>query len=60
MGANAKATLDLRFKRFSIGVNYLLQFDFDLDNPSGSVLSADKTQGLFGIDLLFRLGKKKN
>ena len=58
MGANAKATLDLRFKRISIGVNYLVQFDFDLDNPSGSILSADKTQGLFGIDFLIKLGKK--
>jgi len=58
MGANAKATLDFRFNRFSIGVNYLLQFDFDLDNPGGSILSADKTQGLFGIDFLIRLGKK--
>jgi hypothetical protein len=53
-GMNIKATLEFLLGKVAIGITYLTQFDFDLQQI-GSVLSADKTQGLFGLSVLFTL-----
>ena len=53
-GMNIKATLEFLLGKVAIGLTYLTQFDFDLQQI-GSVLSADKTQGLLGLSVLFTL-----
>ncbi len=54
MGFNLKGSVDLVLGPVSLGIFYLNQFDFDLDHPT-SVLSADKTQGILGLAVLFKL-----
>jgi len=54
MGFNLKGTADIVLGPVSFGLSYINQFDFDLDHPV-SVLSADKTQGLLGVAVLFKL-----
>jgi hypothetical protein len=54
MGMNGKATADILLGPVSIGISYLMQFDFDLKDAN-QVLSADKTQGLFGVAFLLKL-----
>lgn len=54
MGFNLKGTADIVLGPVSFGISYINQFDFDLDHPV-SILSADKTQGLLGFSVLFKL-----
>jgi len=54
MGMNLKATADLLLGPVSLGLSYLTQLDFDAKDPA-TFLSADKTQGLFGIAFMFKL-----
>lgn len=54
MGFNLKGTIDFLLGPVSLGIFYINQFDFDLDHPV-SVLSADKTQGILGMAVLFKL-----
>lgn len=55
-GTNLRATVDVVLGGISVGLSYLMQFDFDLaDVDPGTILDADKTQGLFGLAFLFQL-----
>ena len=54
MGMNLKATADVLLGPVSLGLSYLTQLDFDVKDPA-TFLSADKTQGLFGIAFMFKL-----
>lgn len=53
-GFNLKGTVDIVLGPVSFGLCYINQFDIDFDT-STIVLSADKTQGLLGFAVLFKL-----
>lgn len=54
VGTNVKASAEIRLRRVSLGANYLMKFPFDFSD-AGNIIDEDKTRGLFGASLLFRL-----
>ena len=54
LGANAKAAFDVKLgKVVSLSLNYLLNLDFDLEDP-GKVIETDFSSGNLGFSVLFR------
>jgi hypothetical protein len=54
LGANAKAAFDVKLgKVVSLSLNYLLNLDFDLEDP-GRVIETDFSSGNLGFSVLFR------
>lgn len=54
VGTNVKASAEVRLRRISLAANYLMKFPFDFSS-AGNIIDEDKTRGLFGASLLFRL-----
>ncbi len=56
-GTNLRATADIVLGGISVGLSYLMQFDFELgDTTADRLLDADKTQGLLGLTVLLQVG----
>lgn len=55
VGFNAKATADVVLGRFSVGLTYLNQFEFDFADAATQLLDQDYTKGLLGLSVLLSL-----
>jgi hypothetical protein len=54
VGTNVRASAEIKIRTVSLALNYLMKFPFAFSD-AGSIIDEDKTRGLFGASLLFRL-----